>query len=144
LYFEPFVLAAPKGHSILKVDKLTRNNLNAQEMTLLEEGHCLSLQTLELCSRNRRGNIQEFHATSIETLRQLVAAGLGYSLLPVLAREEDKRLKDVLEYREFDDERVGRKVILVCRKRAPNMDELLLFADFIRAHAAPQVTVLHK
>lgn len=88
LFFEPFVLAAPKGHPILLRSKPRLLDLKAAEMVLLDEGHCLRDQALGFCPANRRGQPKEFHATSIDTLRHLVASGAGYTLLPELAVKE--------------------------------------------------------
>jgi len=76
LYQEPFVLALPEGHALAQ---------RAQVPLLLEDGHCLRDQALALCSRSGVHEKQDFRATSIETLRQMVAAGAGVTLLPMLA-----------------------------------------------------------
>src|SRR6185436_14601112 len=93
-------------------------------MVLLEDGHCLRDQTLDFCPSNRRGNIRQFHATSLETLRHLVATGSGYTLIPELAVREDKALKSLIVYRRFDDQPVGRTIILVCRNRFGRMTDI--------------------
>ena len=85
LFFEPFVLAAPKGHTILEKKNIKSSDLSASDMVLLEDGHCLRGQALQVCPANKRGNIQQYHVASIETLRYLVASGLGYTLLPKIA-----------------------------------------------------------
>ena len=54
-------------------------------MLLLEDGHCLRDQALAVCARSGVREKQDFRATSIETLRQMVAAGVGVTLLPTLA-----------------------------------------------------------
>lgn len=117
LFFEPFVLAAPKGHSILKRSKPKISDLKSAEMVLLDEGHCLRDQALGFCPTNRRGNPREFHATSIETLRHLVASGAGYTLLPELAAQ-GAPLGRLISYVKFENEKIGRKVVLLCRRQA--------------------------
>jgi LysR family hydrogen peroxide-inducible transcriptional activator len=60
-------------------------DLEGETLLLLEEGHCLRDQALEVCSRIGVGETQDFRATSLETLRQMVATGAGITLLPELA-----------------------------------------------------------
>ena len=116
LFFEPFVLAAPVGHPILEHSKPRLSDLKASEMVLLDEGHCLRDQALGFCPVSRRGHTREFHATSVDTLRHLVACGAGYTLLPELAARES-RLGKLVSYVRFEDEKVGRKIVLLCRRQ---------------------------
>ncbi|MBC7370707.1 MAG: LysR family transcriptional regulator [Bdellovibrionaceae bacterium] len=120
LFFEPFLLAAPKGHAILQRAKLKPSDLNASDMVLLEEGHCLREQTVDICPVNRRGNIQSFHANSIETLRHLVASGAGYTLLPELATK-DPAMKSLISYVRFENAKVGREIVLLCRRHSAGL-----------------------
>ena len=60
-------------------------DLKGEKLLLLEEGHCLRDQALEVCSRVGMRDQQDFRATSLETLRQMVATGAGVTLLPELA-----------------------------------------------------------
>lgn len=116
LFFEPFVLATPTTHPLTNKKTVSPSDLRIDEMILLEDGHCLRDQTINTCPVNRRGNVQQFHAASVETLRHLVASGLGYSLLPKLATQ-GKPLCDLVAYREFETKTVGRELALYCRKR---------------------------
>jgi LysR family hydrogen peroxide-inducible transcriptional activator len=139
LYFEPFVLAVPRGHPLAAKPHLTKRDLNSEQMILLEDGHCLRDQTLNLCPANRRGNIRQFHATSLETLRHLVATGSGYTLVPALAVRDEKQLKTLIRYRDFEDKAVGRNVILTCRTRFARMADVEALANFIRNNLPPGV-----
>src|SRR5688572_13774009 len=98
LFEEPFLLAAPKKHELTLKPALRAKDLNSADMVLLEDGHCLRNQTIEVCPSNRRGKFREFQATSLETLRHLVAAGFGYSLIPRLAVDASDRLKNLVTY----------------------------------------------
>ncbi|MEK6704235.1 MAG: LysR substrate-binding domain-containing protein [Bdellovibrionota bacterium] len=140
LFFEPFLLTAPKGHQILNKQRILASDLKSSEMVLLEDGHCLRDQTLDFCPRNRRGNIRKFHATSIETLRHLVATGHGYTLMPALAVNNDKLLGGLITYKKFDQPRVGREIILVCRDQFSRIDEIKTLADFIRSKKPRELT----
>ena len=85
LYHEDFVLATPTSHPIAKKTSVKPDDLSGENLLLLEDGHCLRDQALEVCSRvDVRENV-DYRATSLETLRQMVAAGVGVTLLPELA-----------------------------------------------------------
>src|SRR3569833_2663645 len=85
LFTEPFVVAMPDQHRLSKRETVKIEVLNGETLLLLEDGHCLRDQALEVCSRVNLHEIQDFRATSLETLRQMVATGAGVTLLPELA-----------------------------------------------------------
>ena len=85
LYAEPFMVAVPDHHALAKRETVRVDDLKAQTLLLLEDGHCLRDQALEVCSRVGLHEKQDFRATSLETLRQMVATGAGITLLPELA-----------------------------------------------------------
>ncbi len=82
---EAFMLALPAMHHLAKQATARTDDLAGETLLLLEDGHCLRDQALEVCSRVNVHESQDFRATSLETLRQMVAAGLGVTLLPELA-----------------------------------------------------------
>jgi LysR family hydrogen peroxide-inducible transcriptional activator len=85
LYEEPFTLALPPNHPLGKRSQLKLADLTGETLLLLEDGHCLRDQALEVCSKIDVHENVDYRATSLETLRQMVAAGLGITLLPELA-----------------------------------------------------------
>ena len=85
LYSEPFVAAVPTGHRLAGRARVRAEDLQGETLLLLEDGHCLRDQALAVCSRSGVHEKQDFRATSIETLRQMVATGVGITLLPELA-----------------------------------------------------------
>jgi len=85
LYREAFMVALPERHPLAARQTLRVADLKAETLLLLEEGHCLRDQALEVCSRAGLREQQDFRATSLETLRQMVATGAGVTLLPELA-----------------------------------------------------------
>ena len=87
LYSEPFKVLVPDRHALAQRERVTMGDLEGQSLLLLEEGHCLRDQALAVCSRAGLGERQDFSATSLETLRQMVATGAGITLLPQLATE---------------------------------------------------------
>ncbi|MEN9916436.1 MAG: hydrogen peroxide-inducible activator [Pseudomonadota bacterium] len=90
LFEEPFFLAMPVSHSLYKSKELHLKDLNHDNLLLLEEGHCLRDQALEVVC-HEKSKLEEkmnYRATSLETLRHMVASGAGVTLLPLLALEE--------------------------------------------------------
>jgi|SRR5688572_14697240 len=142
LFHEPFLLAAPKGHALASKEPLRTRDLHSEDMVLLEDGHCLTDQSIKICPSNRRGKFREFHATSLETLRHLVATGFGYSLIPQLAIQTNGRLKNLIRYRSFEGKPVGRTIVLVVRERFGRMADIEAFVTFIRENLPAGVTRL--
>jgi LysR family hydrogen peroxide-inducible transcriptional activator len=87
LYEEPFTLAVPADHPLAARERVKVADLEGETLLLLEDGHCLRDHALEVCSRIGLGEEGDYRATSLETLRQMVAAGHGVTLLPQLAAE---------------------------------------------------------
>ena len=85
LFEEPFLLAVPQSHPLARRSSLKLADLGDQSLLLLEDGHCLRDQALEVCHLAGAGEKSGFRATSLETLRQMVAADVGITLLPTLA-----------------------------------------------------------
>jgi LysR family hydrogen peroxide-inducible transcriptional activator len=82
LYRELFTVAVPNGNVLAAKSTVKVQDLKDQCLLLLEDGHCLRDQALEVCSRVDVREAEDFRATSLETLRQMVVAGLGITLLP--------------------------------------------------------------
>ena len=85
LYAEAFTVAMPGNHPLAKKAHVKVDDLNGESLLLLEDGHCLRDQALDVCSMVDVKESEDYRATSLETLRQMVAAGLGITLLPELA-----------------------------------------------------------
>ena len=85
LYEEPFYFAASKSHPKASKKSVQLADLNDEAVLLLEDGHCLRDQALDVCNTHRASENTSFRATSIETLRQMVAANVGITLIPELA-----------------------------------------------------------
>ena len=91
IFEEDFLLAVPSNHALAKKKKIESKDLKGQSLMLLEEGHCLRNQALEACSMLGAFEQQDFRASSLETLRQMVISGAGITLMPKIAvRTEDK------------------------------------------------------
>jgi len=116
LFEEPFVLAVPESHALGKRKSITMDDLEKEELLLLEDGHCLREQALEVCHLAGAHEKLDFHATSMETLRQMVAAGTGITLMPVMAVKPPVAHTDNLAIRPFAEPGPKRTIALVWRK----------------------------
>jgi len=81
LYDEPFMVAVPATHALASRTSIRPQDLQAETLLLLEDGHCLRDQALAVCNQVGMHEKQDFRATSLETLRQMVATGAGITLL---------------------------------------------------------------
>lgn len=88
LYSEAFYLALPEDHALAKNTTVSTADLAEGELLLLEDGHCLRDHALEVCHLLGRAENMELRASSLETLRHMVMAGQGVTLLPELALEQ--------------------------------------------------------
>jgi LysR family transcriptional regulator, hydrogen peroxide-inducible genes activator len=116
LYEEAFTVALPNHHSLADKSTIKVADLKGQTLLLLEDGHCLRDQALEVCSRVDVREAEDFRATSLETLRQMVVAGLGLTLLPELAVESPFGSQRGLTIRQFGKPVPTRTVGAVWRK----------------------------
>lgn len=85
LFREPFVVALPKQHRLQKKSAVKLKDLIDENLLLLEEGHCLADQALDICKSVKIHTEADYRATSLEMLRQMVATGAGLTLMPALA-----------------------------------------------------------
>jgi LysR family hydrogen peroxide-inducible transcriptional activator len=111
LFEEEFLLAVPSTHPLAKRKAIKQTDLDSQNMLLLEEGHCMREQTLALCRKMNASETRSFRATSLETLRHMVAAGNGITLMPKLAQQ----LNDNLSYIPFGSPKPMRSIGLYWR-----------------------------
>lgn len=136
-YRERFHLAEPVGDPS-PTGPANLTDLDMQGAVLLEEGHCLRDQTLSICSA--AGIRPRQTAMSLETLKAIVAAGTGFSLIPETAT--DDTLGGLIRYRPFSDPRIGRTVALAWRRsRTEDEDVRSLLALLRRAHPPGAVPI---
>ncbi|WP_051414331.1 DNA-binding transcriptional regulator OxyR [Pseudoxanthomonas suwonensis] len=116
LFEEPFVLAVPETHPLSKRKTLTLDELGEQRLLLLEDGHCLREQALDVCRLSGALEKTEFRATSLETLRQMVAANVGVTLLPTLAVKPPVARSDNIHLLGFSDSHPSRSIAMAWRR----------------------------
>ncbi len=135
LYDEPFVVAMPTAHPLAERKQLRAEDLRGAILLLLEEGHCLRDQALEVCSRVPVREKQDFRGTSLETLRQMVAADAGITLLPELATRGAYAQSRGVAIRPFAKPVPVRRIGAVWRKSSPRGAALAAVAEVIAEHA---------
>ncbi|MCH2037633.1 MAG: LysR substrate-binding domain-containing protein [Rickettsiales bacterium] len=125
LFDDEFYLAVPPDHELTKYDAIDQKTLKKHRLLLLEEGHCLRDQSLEVCQLHGITEEQDFKATGLETLRQMVKAGTGITFMPKIAIQESEM---GIHYIPFKAPVPRRKIGLVWRKttaRQQVMDNLI-------------------
>jgi LysR family hydrogen peroxide-inducible transcriptional activator len=133
LFYEPFYAALPAGHALAKQATIKVTELMQEKLLLLDEGHCLRDQALDVCGA-RQDRREEVRATSLETLRQMVGLGLGATLLPALSVDAGPRVsKKAVEIRPFKSPPPGRTIALVWRRRAPFPETFERLAQTLKA-----------
>ena len=132
LFEEPFLLAVPESHPLAQRDSLTLAELSQQQLLLLEDGHCLREQALDVCRLSGANEKSEFRATSLETLRQMVAADVGITLLPTLAVKPPVARSENIHLLGFSDSPPSRQIAMVWRKSSAMSDFLLELAHVFR------------
>ena len=135
LYREPFVVALPEKHPLARRAALRAADLEGEKLLLLEEGHCLRDQALEICSRAGTAHGEDFRATSLETLRQMVAAGAGVTLLPQLASQGAYGNARGVEIRKFARPAPVRHVGAVWRRTTARRAAIEAVTRLVAEHA---------
>ena len=116
LFEEPFLLAVPERHELARRKGLKLEDLADQSLLLLEDGHCLRDQALEVCQLSGASEKSGFRATSLETLRQMVAANVGITLLPSLSVQPPVAQSENVHLLAFRGEAPSRRIAMVWRK----------------------------
>ncbi len=119
IFTEPFLLAVPSSHRLARRQKVTLTDLEKESVFLLEEGHCLKDQVLEVCQLAGALEHSFYRASSLETLRQMVGAGQGITLMPWLAVHEPISQATSIRYIPFMDPMPNRRIAVVWRKGSP-------------------------
>jgi LysR family hydrogen peroxide-inducible transcriptional activator len=121
LYDEPFVVAVPKNHVWASRPSIDAEELKSETMLLLGAGHCFRDQVLEVCPEMSRfstsgdGIARTFEGSSLETIRHMVASGIGVTVLPAASVPDMKAKDGMLRYIPFT-EPPSRRVVIAWRK----------------------------
>jgi LysR family hydrogen peroxide-inducible transcriptional activator len=135
---ENFLLAAPKSSPVVhRRGRLTEEDLEDQTVLLLEDGHCLRDQALAVCERSGAVESMAVRATSLPTLIQMVAGGMGVTLLPEAAAEALVQPRGPVELAALGKSPPGRTLGLAWRTSSARLREFRLLAE-VMSEAATQ------
>ncbi len=132
LFVEPFLAAVPADPPLAQEKEIHLDDLVQAGLLLLEEGHCLRDQALDACHLHGLKN-EEIRATSLETLRQMVAMGLGVTLIPTLAGINHPQVA----LRPVAEGAAARRVGLVWRRRSPLAYSMAQLAETLKSSIPP-------
>lgn len=143
LYDEDFLVAVPREHAWAGRKSVRTEELKKESMVLLGSGHCFRDQVLEVCpelNRPTRGDGQQkttFEGSSLETIRQMVASGVGLTVLPATSVPERVPRDSLLAYVPFSAPPPRRRVALVYRKSFPRQTALEAVREAVLACKLP-------
>lgn len=130
LFEDKFFLAVASDHPLAERSTIAQPDLANQQLLLLDEGHCLRGQALQICQLNHAEEQQDVRATGLETLRQMVRAGTGITFMPKIAIHEPE---DGIRYIPFDEPVPKRTIGLVWRKTSARNELLELLTELMSA-----------
>lgn len=128
LFDDPFVLAMPAGHPLAKKKQVDERDLDGVRVLLLEDGHCLREQALAVCSRAGADENEDFRATSLATLAQMVAGGDGVTLLPSMSVATLASRDSGIVVRPFRAPAPSRRIGLAWRRGSSRGEEVRALA----------------
>lgn len=141
LYDEPFKVLVPTGHPWQKKKLLDSRQLGAEKVLLPHAGHCFRQQVLEACPELSRSDTEGWQGNSLETIRQMVASGLGITVLPCSAltpKYDNKRLIAI----KLADPVPGRRIGLAWRRGFTRPQVIEVIRDAVRALKIPGLTMV--
>jgi len=128
VFEDEFKLAVSSNHTLAKKNLVSYKDLVDQPLLLLDEGHCLRDQALQLCQLEGLNEMQDVRASSLETLRQMVRANTGITLMPTIAIQD--HTADI-QYIPFSPPRPSRRICLVWRKSSPRLPVVTILKGII-------------
>lgn len=136
VFDDEFLVATPERHPLARKTDLTPEDLKDEELLLLEDGHCLRDHALSVCRQNAGGQAAgtlgaQVAATSLTTLVNMVAGGLGVSLLPRLAVENGLHIESAVALRPFAEPVVGRSIGVAWRAGSAREAEARVIAGVL-------------
>jgi LysR family transcriptional regulator, hydrogen peroxide-inducible genes activator len=117
LFSEELLIALPPGHPLIRKRTISATDLEGERLIIMKEGHCLGDQVLGFCDRHDLHHHISFRSAQLETIQSLVRAGLGISLIPVMAAQRDRNYRT--EYRSLHSPKPSRKIVAVWPKQRP-------------------------
>lgn len=135
LFEEEFVLAVSRRHELVGRKRVKLSCLEGHKVLTLEDGHCLRDQALGYCFSAGADEDKRFQATSLETLRYMVAANIGITLLPELATRGHPQDGDV-SYIRFQQPAPTRRIVLLVRQQYTRVECVREIVGIVRKATA--------
>ena len=136
---DPFVAALPAGHPLSRREQIDEADLAGEQVLLLEDGHCMRDQALRVCDRAGAGEFGDFRAGSLNTLTQMVAGGIGITLLPQISLKVETRPPSPLVVLPFRRPGPSRTIGLAWRATSPRAVEFRLLGELLTPRNEPEV-----
>jgi LysR family transcriptional regulator, hydrogen peroxide-inducible genes activator len=143
LYAEPFMIAVPSAHPLAKRKQLSAQALKQETMLLLGTGHCFRDQVLDVCPEHAHGASgaegirKSFEGSSLETIKHMVASGMGVTVVPLLSVPDEPQPH--LRYVKFSPPVPTRRVVLAWRKTFTRYEAIAALRNAVYACALPGV-----
>jgi LysR family hydrogen peroxide-inducible transcriptional activator len=143
LYDEPFMVATPKHHALAQRKTLSPEEIKQETMLLLGAGHCFRDQVLEVCpefarySADAEGMRKSFEGSSLETIKHMVASGMGITVVPRLSVPKGKN--SLIHYIPFADPAPSRRVVLAWRRSFTRYEAIAALRNAVMDCALPGV-----
>lgn len=141
LYDEPFMAVLPAAHPLKDKEPLRLEDMADATLLLLGAGHCFRDQVLERCPACQRtvtadgSTPQNLEGSSLETIRHMVASGMGVTILPCTAVGADRYAQRLLAVRRFQDPAPSRRVALAWRASFPRPEAIEALRQAVLATA---------
>jgi LysR family hydrogen peroxide-inducible transcriptional activator len=129
---DPIVVAMPHNHPLCRRNLVDRDDLAQQQLLMMEDGHCLRTHTLQACQIMDPVRNETFQATTLRTLVQMVAAGLGITLMPRIAVESELASTRDVVIRLLAPEQPFRTLVLAWRQTSARGAEFRTLGNLIR------------
>jgi len=149
LYDEPFVVAVPRGHKLASERTISSERLKQETMLLLGTGHCFRDHVLEVCpefarfSNDAEGIRKSFEGSSLETIKHMVASGMGITVVPLLSvPQETPGVAPLVSYIPFAAPVPSRRVVLAWRRSFPRYEAIAALRNAVYACELDGVTRL--
>ena len=131
IFEDEFLFACNRAHALAGAEEVSREALEGEQLMLLEEGHCLRGHALDVCGTGDSRARAQFEASSLHTLVQMVAAGIGVTLIPRIAVEARITQGTEISLARFATP-AFRRIGLAWRRMSLRAEEFELLASTLR------------
>ncbi|MGH1421348.1 MAG: hydrogen peroxide-inducible genes activator [Hyphomonas sp.] len=136
---DEFLFAAPISHPLANKNGISPEDLDGEDILLLEDGHCLRDHALSICRLKTGEGAGQVAATSLGTLINMVAGGLGVSLLPRLATENGLMIGNDVAVRPFTHPVIGRQIGIAWREGSPREADARKIGEIVKTALTPSL-----